>query len=575
LIGQDTTVKLTGADALAEAIGATGVKHVFGIPGQRILPLFDTLSARAGIAVVLSRHEQGASFMADAYARRAGFGVCVSTSGPGATNMVTGAAASYMDSVPMLVVTAQAATTEFGRYGIQEGTGIGRTPDIVAMFAATAKWAGRPMSVEEVGPMCAEAIAIAFDGRPGPVHLDVPSDLLLEPLADLPERQAAPASRPVPSQPPPCDPGQLAEAAALLVEAEWPLVLVGNGAARSGAMPAVMDLARRIEAPVACTLMAKGHVDEYDPLVLGPVGLFGSYAANRALHECADVVLALGVGFSYLTSSAWPSTLDRLRLVRVDIDPRELTNNYQPSVSLLADVGEAVRGLLGRTSARLPEKPGSTVVKELQAANPPPDLPANGAVHPGAVHPVDAIDAINEFVTPTTTVVADVGQNGYWSERYVRNRGNGRFIINGGLGAMGHGVAGAVGASLASGREDPDPVICITGDGGFLMTGLEVSTAVEQGVPVVWVIFNNGSLGTQKRWFAEHERPEVACNLPPTRFAQLAESLGASGYDADSIGGLRAALAAATAQAGPAVIDLTIDPAPAPKMFFWEQVATG
>lgn len=546
----------TGAAAGAALIAGSGVSTAFGVPGQRVLSLVDEL-ASAGVEVVLTRHEQGAAFMADAYARVKGFGCCFGTSGPGATNLLTGVAAAYMDSIPMLAITAQAATREFGRYGIQEGTGLGRTPHIGEMFAATCKLSVCPMTPEELVEELPRAIELAAAGRPGPVHVDVPSDLLLEPVS-------SPARPPSLEHPLRLLPDAAAMQAAVrrLSQARRPLLLIGNGAVRSGAAPKLLALAERFDIPVAGTFLAKTALDERHPLVLGPVGLYGRPEANEALHREADLVCAVGVSFNYMTTAAWTARLEGERLIRVDIDDRELTNNYAAAVTLRADalsfadaLGEQLVDTVGGGQER---------VQALRGRSGPDDDRAAAGT---GLHPVDVCEAVSRNLDETTTVIADVGQNAYWVERHVRTRGNGRFLINGGLGSMGHGVTGAIGAWLA-GRDEGrrGRIVCTCGDGGLMMGALELSTARDVEADVTWVVFNNGTLGTQRNWFVQSGRPLTACELPPTDYVALARAQGVAAERVSTLEDLDRALERSARSQGPRLIDVPIDPdaVPAP-----------
>ncbi|WP_432187894.1 thiamine pyrophosphate-binding protein [Streptomyces sp. Tue6028] len=552
--------KQTGAAAVASVLAQAGIRRAFGIPGQRILPLFHELANEHGIPVVLTRHEQGAAFMADMHARLGGIGCCLATSGPGAINLLTGLAASYMDSVPVIALTAQAATHEFGRYGIQEGTGIGRTPDIRAMFASTTKGSFQPTSVEQLIPDLTAALHLATEGRPGPVHVDIPSDLLL----DLVPEQSVPAPAET-SAAPACvraTDDDLRALDAAVRRAERPLLLIGNGVARSGALDDALALARSRDMAVAGTFLAKSVLDETDPRILGPVGVFGTRAANEAFHHEADLVVALGVAFTYLTTAGWPDTLRGDRVVRINNDRRELDANADFGRGILGDAADVVR--------RLAALPADAAAGGLAwAADLRERFPDEVEASPdGALHPVTVCATLNRHLDQRTTVVADIGQNAYWVERHLRTRGDNRFIINGGLGTMGHAVAGAAGAWLA--RADAQPgerVICVCGDGGFMMGALEISTAVAEQAAITWVIFNNGTLGTQRAWFEREGHPVVAADLPPTDHVLLARSLGAHAETVRSADELDAALRVARATGGPSVLDVLIDPRPAPEAY--------
>lgn len=557
-----TDTPMTGADVIAAQLSGAGVSQTYGISGQRILPLWHALDM-VGIGITLARHEQGAAYMADTHARMTGgIGVAMSTSGPGAINLLGGAAAALMDSVPLLLITAQAATSEFGKYGIQEGTGRGRTPDIQAMFRATTKGSWRPKQPDEIGPMLNKALRIAVTGRPGPVHLDIPSDLFTAAVPTQPTTAGpARATRgPVPER------DDIKEVVQALNDAERPLILGGGGLGSPETARLLLEIATEMDIPVAGTFAAKRYLDENNPLVLGPVGIFGRAAANHALHREADLVVAIGVTFSWLSTSGWVASLPPSRLIRVDIDRKELHRNYRAGIELHAESGTFLRALADEASGIA----GAGAARAERLRSEYPDDELSGWTSPdGLLHPVQLCGAVNPYLDEQTTVIADVGQNAYWAERYLHTRGDNRFAINAGLGAMGHAVAGAVGAWMA--RTDMhgkgERVLVTTGDGGFLMSGLEVSTAVDEGAAITWVIFNNGTLGTQRTWFEREGHVPVAVDLPPTSFVELARSLGADGRRVTSPTELEQALAWAIGRRAPSVIDASIDPVPAPAPF--------
>ncbi|MGW0576378.1 thiamine pyrophosphate-binding protein [Streptomyces sp. NPDC002920] len=560
-----STTTGTGADVLARALADAGIGCAYGIPGQRILPFFHALD-QAGVPIVLTRHEQGAAFMADAHARIAGLGVCMSTSGPGAINMLGGLAAAYMDSVPLLAITAQAATGEFGHYGIQEGTGLGRTPDIPAMCRSTVKESWQATRADELGPLLAEALTVARSGRPGPVHLDIPSDLFTAPALDA--DGASPPTGAV-NGADAVDAALVEVAADALRGAKRPLVLAGGGLAAPATARLLLDVAEAADLPVATSFAAKRYLDEHHPLALGPVGTYGRAAANHALHHEADLVLALGVAFSYLTTAGWTARLPADRLIRVDIDPRELANTYQGGIAVKATTRAFLTAL--HPHAERIAGHGARRADVLRRRHPDPSAPLDAA--DGRLHPVTVCEAVNRHLDDRTTVLADVGQNAYWVERYLRTRGDNRFLINAGLGSMGHAVAGAVGAWQArTAMGGPgERVLVTTGDGGFLMGALEISTAVAEQAAITWVVFNNGTLGTQQAWFDREGHRPVACQLPDTDLVALAKSLGANGRRVHTPQQLEDGLDWALKRAAPTVLDVVIDPTPAPAPYTPEE----
>lgn len=553
---ETTTSKMTGANYLARAIADLGVTRVYAVPGQRVLPLLHHLQNTEGVAVHLARHEQGAAFMADMDSRNGGLGVVVTTSGPGATNALTGVAASFTDSVPLLVITAQAATYEFGQQGIQEGTGLGRNPDVQAMFKATVKRSIRPMCLDELPGAFAELMAAATQGRPGPVHLDIPSDLLLGVMEECPTVPVpTPSDCDVPAGPNRAD---IASLLAAMRAASRPVVAVGNGLGGRPELQTLLDLCAAEQIPVVNSFIAKRDVDQRHPWVAGTIGIFGMLRANRLFFEEADLIVALGMSFNALTTADWTPVAAR-SIVRVDLDTRPVEYARALTHTVRADVGEVVQALdEARRSDPAPPKSSRPPV------GPPLDDERTRS-RSSLLHPIDVMTVLNSFVDRPVTFVNDIGQNAYWAERYLYTRGDRRFHINGALGSMGHAVAGALGTFLAGVENGAnESVICVCGDGGFLMGALEVSTAVAAGASIVWVVLDNQALGTQLAWFKRGDLPPVASELPPVDYVALARALGAESRTVRTSDDVSQAIDEALTSRRPTVLHVPIDPEPAP-----------
>jgi acetolactate synthase-1/2/3 large subunit len=551
---------MTGAGLISELLVDLGIKHIFGIPGVYVLPLFVELE-KAGIQIILTRHEQGAAFMADGYARKNGLGCCISTAGPGALNLITGIAASYMDSIPVIAITGQAPLAGFGKYAIQEGTGIGRTPDIVKAFEACTKFSKRIMRINDIKNDLETAVHIAKQDRKGPVHLDIPCNLLTE---EMEKNSQSLCHMSFPPEPIYEEIGDdcFDRVVEEISKAKSPVFLVGAGATSEKSIGLVIELAKLLNIPIVCTLRAKGFFRSSDPLFCGVVGCLGQHDANKILFTESDLILALGLTFSYLTTQGWAKSIVGKKIIRVDIDKEELTRNCLPIIAVHNKVEAFLEGLLKYTTRKNPVLNGTQRKLMVKTSN---ECFIQESDRQQMVNPIETMKIIHKYITENTTIVTDIGQNAYWAEQYLETKGFNSYIVSGGLGALGHGVASAIGVCLGSNKER---TICITGDGGFMFTGFEVSTAVQYGIPVIWIIFNNQSLGTQKAWLRKHNLPEVACNLPYVDFAGLARALGANGFCVNSFVELERALQIAITEQKPAVLDVIIDPDPAPVFQF-------
>lgn len=508
-------IRIKGAEWIAKRLRSCGVETVFGVPGQRVLPLFEALRAN-GIKIIISCNEQGASYMADSFARVNGFGVVITTSGPGAINALSGTSAAWMDSTPLLVLSAQAEVSEFGRYGIQEGTGIGRTPDILMMYRSCTKMVARPVSTIQMIKQFDVLVKNAQHGRPGPVFMDIPSNLFEEQcFVDMNNQSIVTNEE--------ClhynkDLGALAHMVAKeLILAHNPLLLIGKGAGKLQSK--LITLVKQFALTYATTFLAKGILGEKCSRSLGVVGSYGNRIANIAFHGDADLVLAIGVSFSWLTTAGWKRVSGRL--IRCDSEFSELERHYTGDLCIHSDAEKFIDELLNVCDVDSAFLVRSKQSKLLNQKDLEDDVLV--AMSGFKLHPVDVIRSINEKLRPEDIVVCDVGQFAYWCERYLVVPRGVKFIIGGGLGAMGHGVSGGVGAYLAtSGRRTW--VLC--GDGGFLMNGMEGAIAARIDADVKYIVFNNGELGTQADWFRNRKLSTTLVHTPRIQFTELGCGLG-------------------------------------------------
>ncbi len=531
-------MKRTGATMVVEALASEGVRHVFGIPGGSVIPLYDALYD-ATFAHVLVRHEQAAAHCADGYARIMGRpGVCLCTSGPGFTNILTGLATAFMDSVPLVVITGQVATGLIGTDAFQEADTFGCSLPVV-------KHSFLVRTVEEILPAIKGAFEIASSGRPGPVVVDLPVDL-----------QRAEGDFPYPSEPvfppeklrPHVDLARLDRAVALLESAKRPVILAGGGVLAARASRALVRLAERLDIPVATTLMGKGAISGWHGLSLGMAGMHGTPWANLALSE-ADVLLAVGTRFSDRTTGRLGGFAGNATVIHADLDEAEIDKNVRCDVPLVGNA-EAILSELADRLAPQTRDEWTRTVRGWMA-----DYPIVGGGD-GAFTPASIFAAVQEAANPDWPVATDVGQNQMWTALFYRVAKPGTFLTSGGLGTMGYGLPAAMGAALASGG----PALCFAGDGGFLMNCQELETCARYNIPVKVILLHNDALGMVRQWQELFWKERYSATVPgsPCRFDRLAEALGVPGFTCGDAGGLRAALTEAFALPGPALVECRI-----------------
>jgi acetolactate synthase-1/2/3 large subunit len=532
-----------------DALHRHGVKHIFGYPGGAILPIYDELhkaESRGWLKHILVRHEQGGTHAADAYARATGqVGVCFGTSGPGATNLVTGIATAQMDSVPMVVITGQVPRAAIGTDAFQETDIFGITLPIVKH-----SWVVR--DPRDIGRIVAEAFLIAASGRPGPVLIDVPKDVGLEEFDYTPVAPgtAIPAGFKLPVSP---DPAAVAAALALIRQARRPLLYVGGGAISSGAHEAVKQLAERFRLPVTTTLMGKGAFDEKHPQSLGMLGMHGTAYANFAVTEC-DLLIATGARFDDRVTGRLDGFAPRAQVIHIDIDAAEMGKTRLPEVALVADVQAALEALLaasaqdsseGRTEAWLQRI--DTWKQHYPLVVPAPE---------GDIAPQEVVVALRELA-PDAFYTTDVGQHQMWAAQFLHN-GPRRWISSAGLGTMGFGMPAAMGVQTAFPAEQ---VICVAGDASILMNIQELGTLSQYNLPVKVVVLNNGWQGMVRQWqesfYGErYSASEMMGGMPD--FAALAEAFGVRGVCIEQRSTLRQQLQEALDHPGPAFIDVKV-----------------
>ena len=535
-------MKLTGGQIVCESLMMEGVDVVFGIPGGAILPLYGTFSQYPQIRHILTRHEEGASMAADAYARITGkVGVCMATSGPGATNLVTGIATAQMDSVPMVAITGQVARPAIGKDAFQE-------TDVTGITLPVTKHNYLVMTPEEIAPTIKEAFYIANTGRPGPVLVDIPRDVFQE-MAEFeyPETVDLPGYKPVMDG----HPSQVRKAAQLINEAKRPVILAGHGVIISRAFQELQELAEKAQIPVITTLLGRSAFPDSHVLFVGMPGMHGVAYASLAIDE-ADLVIGLGMRFDDRIVGRVSAFAPNAKIVHVDVDPAEIGKNVHTDVPVVGDLARVLRQLN-------PSVEPATHVEWLQR------IDQLKAEHPSLrirdtnkLLPQQVVKDLCDVTDGDAILVTGVGQHQMWAAQHYACRQANSFITSGGLGSMGYEVPAAMGAQVAR----PDRVVwSICGDGGFQMTMSELATIAENNLPVKFAIFNNGYLGMVRQWQEFFYRKDYFAthytNNPD--FVKLADAFGIKGIRVTERSQSLDAIREAMAHPGPVVVDFVVE----------------
>ena len=473
--------KMTGAQALVDSLAKAGTEVLFGYPGGSVLDIFDCLPA-VPFHFILGRHEQGCVHMADGYARATGRpGVCLVTSGPGATNTITGLATANMDGVPIVCITGQVPMSQIGTDAFQEA-------DMNGICRAVSKHSFLVQSADEIPETVAEAFYIATHGKPGPVVIDVPKNVQKAVTsAQYPERVSLRAYHPEST----ATTAQLARLARLINEAKRPVIYAGGGVIASGATKDVAALARKAQIPVATTLMGLGAFPETDPLALRFAGMHGNAAANYAINQC-DLLLTLGARFSDRVTGKLAAYAKKATIVHVDCDPASIGKNVRVNLGIVADVKDVLTTVSSRVKAATHDD-WLAQIDAWRRERPMRYKP----LHPNVIMPQSVIETIDKVSKGEAVLVTDVGQHQMWAAQYFRHSHARHFISSGGMGTMGFGIPAAIGAAIGK----PDhKVVAVCGDGGAQMTFEEMVVAVEHKLPVTFVVLNNSCLGMVRQW---------------------------------------------------------------------------
>ncbi len=532
-----------GADALCEALVRQGVDVIFGYPGGVILPLYDVWDDHPELRHILVRHEQGAAHAADGYARVSGkVGVCLGTSGPGATNLVTGIATAQLDSIPIVAITGNVPGALIGKDAFQE-------IDITGITLPMTKHNFLVRDADDIPRVIAEAFHIARTGRPGPVHVDITKDALTsETRAGHPETIDLPGFKPNFGG----NPRQLRIAAEAIEEAERPVILAGHGILLSGATEDLKAFAERTSIPVTHTLLGVGAIDERHPLSYGLMGMHGWKHVNRAIQS-SDLLIALGMRFDDRVTGNVSTYAPHARIVHVDIDPSEIGKNVAVDVPIVGDVGRVLRALTPLLRERSAEEraPYLEQLAEWRRDSEGASWHGSGAWRDGHLSADYVISRLGELTDHDANLASDVGQHQMWLARYAGFHRPDSHLSSGGLGTMGYGLPAAMGAAL--GRPDKE-AWAIVGDGGLQMTSQEFMTVVADHIPVKVALLDNGKLGMIRQWqeiiYGGHYH---SSHLPGPDWAKLTEAYGLPCFRAGTPEEVDDAIRAAQAVDGPAL----------------------
>ena len=530
-------MKMNGARILVEELIHQGVDVIFGYPGGAVLNIYDELYlASDRIRHVLSAHEQGAAHAADGYARASGkTGVVLATSGPGATNLVTGIANAYLDSVPMVAITGNVAVNNLGKDSFQE-------VDIVGVTQSVVKHNFMVRDVKDLQRTIIEAFEIANTGRKGPVLIDIPKDVQVNECEYIEDMKVPSVVKKIKSSTEGMD-----ELLEMIKKAKRPFIYAGGGVIASGAEAEVLELSKRLDAAVGLSMMGLTAVPASYPLNLGMCGMHGKYASIKAQSEC-DLLLAVGVRFSDRATGDIDEYTKKCMTVHIDIDRAEIGKNVNADISMWGDVKEILTKIL----AVIPKYEHPEWVAQIEEYKNAAILPAPQAFGPQAI-----IEEVNRHGNENTVVATDVGQHQMWTMQYYRFEKSHKLLTSGGLGTMGYGLGAAIGGCIANGRKR---TVLFTGDGSFGMNLNELATAVSQELPITIIVMNNDVLGMVRQWqtiFYDGHYSQTTLDRK-TDFPALAKAFGASGYAAYTMEDLKKALDIADHSEGTVLIDCHI-----------------
>jgi acetolactate synthase-1/2/3 large subunit len=543
-------MKLTGAEIFVESLKREGVKHVFGLPGGVVLKIFDVLYGEKDLELILTRHEQGATHMAEGYARATGkAGVALVTSGPGATNTITGLANAWMDSCPLVMFTGQVSTNMIGNDAFQEA-------DIVGISRPCTKYNFLVKDVNDLAQTIKEAFYIATTGRPGPVLVDLPKDVSMATAEfNYPEKVYIRGYNPVYQG----NKWQIKQAAEAIWKAKRPILYTGGGVINSNASEELRALAELTQIPLTMTLMGLGGFPGDHPLSLGMLGMHGSYATNMAVHNC-DLLVAIGSRFDDRVTGKIAEFVPYAKIIHIDIDPTSIRKNIHVDIPIVGDVKHVLKDLnqilQATANGNLKElrQPWLRQIEEWKAEH-----PLVAARDPKVIKPQHVIEAIYEMTKGKAIIASDVGQHQMWTAQFYKFSHPNTWLNSGGLGTMGYGFPAAIGAQKAFPNK---LVVCIAGDGSFQMNLQELATAMVYKLPVKVAIINNQSHGMVRQWQQLFYNGRYSASHLPggPDYVKLAEAYGAVGLRATRPSEIEDVLEEAFTVNKPVLMDFQVDP---------------
>ncbi|HBS59247.1 MAG TPA: biosynthetic-type acetolactate synthase large subunit [Firmicutes bacterium] len=540
-------MKMLGADALIECLKQEEVEVVFGYPGGQVLPLYDALY-RANFPHILTRHEQGAVHAADGYARATGkVGVCIATSGPGGTNLITGIATAYMDSIPLVAITGQVGVSLIGKDSFQEA-------DICGITTPITKHNYLVKKVQDLPRVIKEAFHIARTGRPGPVVIDIPKDVFTATVDyAYPESVKLRGYCPTFAG----DPDRIDEAVKLMEKAAKPVVFIGGGVNISHTAEPLRKFIETTGFPVTSSLMGLGCIPCDAPRYLGMVGMHGTYAANIATQEC-DLLIGIGVRFDDRVTSLVKHYAPHAKIIHFDIDPAEVNKNVRADLRVIGDLRWSLPLLSEKVQARDPQQWAAGITawnEQLQALK--KENPLTYSPSEEHIMPQQVIEKVSELTQGNVIIVTDVGQHQMWAAQYYNFQKQRSLLTSGGLGTMGFGLPAAIGAQIGHPGET---VVLFTGDGSIMMNCQELSTAADNGLPVKIILLNNEVLGMVNQWQRMFfgRRYSHSSTKGRTDFVKLAEAMGVTGFRVTDPGELTGVLEKALQTAGPVLVEVLV-----------------
>lgn len=537
-------MQLNGAEIVIECLKEQGVDTVFGYPGGAILNVYDELyKHRDEIRHILTSHEQGASHAADGYARATGkVGVCLATSGPGATNLVTGIATAYMDSIPIVAITCNVGVSLLGKDSFQE-------IDIAGITMPITKYSFIVKDVTKLADTIRKAFRIAKTGRPGPVLVDIPKDITAKVTEYIPEELGKCTKEDSSRKTPRMDEQRFDRVISMLEEAEKPFVFVGGGAVLSGASQELKEFVDKLDAPITDSLMGKGAFPGTDPRYTGMLGMHGTKASNFGVSEC-DLLVVMGARFSDRVTGNTEKFAKNAKIIQLDIDPVEINKNVLITEEIIGDLKDVLKTL----NKRLKQQNHAEWLEKIQGYKEKYPL----KYHPNVLSGPFLVEEIYRQTNGEALIVTEVGQHQMWAAQYYKYTKPRTLLTSGGLGTMGYGLGAALGAKTGC----PDKIVVnIAGDGCFRMNMNEIATAVRHNIPIIQVVVNNHVLGMVRQWqdLFYDERYSATVLRDAVDFVKLAEAMGAEGMRAVSQEEFKEAFSKALTLNRPVVIDCQID----------------